>query len=44
MVVMRMMGVGRKLMGGAVGAAGAAANVARHVAWYLSYQIGRDRR
>jgi hypothetical protein len=28
-----------KLFGGAVNALGAAAGVARHVAWYFSYQV-----
>ena len=29
----------RRLLGGALGAVGAAAEVARHVIWYLSYQL-----
>jgi hypothetical protein len=31
--------VGQKLIGGALEAVGVAAGVARHVAWYLSYQV-----
>jgi hypothetical protein len=34
----------RKLIGGAAGAVGLAAGAARHLAWYLSYQVhGRPR-
>ena len=34
----------RKLLGGAASAVGLAAGVARHVAWYVSYQVhGRPR-
>jgi hypothetical protein len=34
----------RKFFGGAAGALGLAADVARHVAWYVTYQIdGRSR-
>jgi hypothetical protein len=34
----------RKFFGGAAGALGLAAEVARHVAWYVTYQIdGRSR-
>ena len=34
----------KKLIGGATGALGLAANVARHLAWYVSYQVsGRAR-
>jgi hypothetical protein len=29
----------RRLLGGALGAVGAAAEVARHVIWYVSYQL-----
>jgi len=29
----------RRLLGGALGAVGAAAELARHVIWYVSYQL-----
>jgi hypothetical protein len=29
----------RRLLGGALGAVGAAAEVARHMIWYVSYQL-----
>jgi hypothetical protein len=29
----------RKLMGSALGAVGVAAGIARHVIWYVSYQV-----
>jgi hypothetical protein len=37
-------GMAKKLLGGAVGAIELAADVARHVAWYVSHQVnGRPR-
>jgi hypothetical protein len=36
--------MGRKLLGGAVGAISLAAGVARHLAWYVGHQVsGRPR-
>ena len=29
----------RRMLGGALGAVGAAAEIARHVIWYVSYQL-----
>ena len=37
-------GMAKKLVGGAAGVVAFAADVARHVAWYVSYQVhGRPR-
>jgi hypothetical protein len=37
------MGLGKKLIGGAVGVVSAAASVVRHIAWYVSHHSGGDR-
>jgi hypothetical protein len=36
--------MGKKLLGGALSAASAAASLARHVVWYVSHHSGHDRR
>ena len=36
--------MGKKIVGGAVGALGLAADVARHLAWYVSYQVSGQAR
>jgi hypothetical protein len=37
-------GMAKKLIGGAATALGLAADVARHVAWYVSYQVSGSAR
>jgi hypothetical protein len=34
-----MMGLAKKLLGGAVGVAAVARDVARHAVWYVRYQV-----
>ena len=38
-VKIRMVGVGKKLLGGAVGVIAVVRDVARHAAWYVRYQV-----
>jgi hypothetical protein len=36
--------MGKKLLDGALGAVSAVGKVARHIAWYLSHQVGGEPR
>ena len=38
-VKIRMVGVGKKLLGGAVGVMTVVRDIARHAAWYVRYQV-----
>jgi hypothetical protein len=38
-VKIRMVGLGKKLLGGAVGVLTVARDVARHAVWYVRYQV-----